>query len=423
MNKKFVSSIIIVILIIIFNIDSNFKKRIGFLNYDFFQSLFEEDFSTDEVVIVDIDEKSIEKLGQFPWRRDIYSNILSNLKSAGASVIAFDIFFSEDDKQNPVTILEEFEIIYNQENIINSDQIFLKSIKENNVILPLVGATKETKKNNFTIKSNIIIRGENPLDYLYSYQGHISSLENFNNAAKGLGSISIIDSEDGILRYVPLILNISKKLIPSLSLEAIRLHNKEKSYLIETDQSGVQQIKTRSTNFETNENGLKFIKFKKFSENGYISASDIYQNNFNQNIVNNKIVLIGSSAEGVFDLVKIPTGDIIPGVQVHANIIENILSKDFLKINYITKIIENLILVISFLVIVIIGNYFKPIYSIINYLFLVIIIFAISIIIYKQNYFIEVYNIILFNAILFIFLLYSRFVEENKSSIENEKNN
>ena len=421
MNKKFVSSIIIVILIIIFNIDSNFKKRIGFLNYDFFQSLFEEDFSTDEVVIVDIDEKSIEKLGQFPWRRDIYSNILSNLKSAGASVIAFDIFFSEDDKQNPVTILEEFEIIYNQENIINSDQIFLKSIKENNVILPLVGATKETKKNNFTIKSNIIIRGENPLDYLYSYQGHISSLENFNNAAKGLGSISIIDSEDGILRYVPLILNINKKLTPSLSLEAIRLHNKEKSYLIETDQSGVQQIKTRSTNFETNENGLKFIKFKKFSENGYISASDIYQNNFNQNIVNNKIVLIGSSAEGVFDLVKIPTGDIIPGVQVHANIIENILSKDFLKINYITKIIENLILVISFLVIVIIGNYFKPIYSIINYLFLVIIIFAISIIIYKQNYFIEVYNIILFNAILFIFLLYSRFVEENKSSIENEK--
>ncbi len=421
MNKKFVSSIIIVILIIIFNIDSNFKKRIGFLNYDFFQSLFEEDFSTDEVVIVDIDEKSIEKLGQFPWRRDIYSNILSNLKSAGASVIAFDIFFSEDDKQNPVTILEEFEIIYNQENIINSDQIFLKSIKENNVILPLVGATKETKKNNFTIKSNIIIRGENPLDYLYSYQGHISSLENFNNAAKGLGSISIIDSEDGILRYVPLILNISKKLTPSLSLEAIRLHNKEKSYLIETDQSGVQQIKTRSTNFETNENGLKFIKFKKFSENGYISASDIYQNNFNQNIVNNKIVLIGSSAEGVFDLVKIPTGDIIPGVQVHANIIENILSKDFLKINYITKIIENLILVISFLVILIIGNYFKPIYSIINYLFLVIIIFAISIIIYKQNYFIEVYNIILFNAILFIFLLYSRFVEENKSSIENEK--
>ena len=421
MNKKFVSSIIIVILIIIFNIDSNFKKRIGFLNYDFFQSLFEEDFSTDEVVIVDIDEKSIEKLGQFPWRRDIYSNILSNLKSAGASVIAFDIFFSEDDKQNPVTILEEFEIIYNQENIINSDQIFLKSIKENNVILPLVGATKETKKNNFTIKSNIIIRGENPLDYLYSYQGHISSLENFNNAAKGLGSISIIDSEDGILRYVPLILNISKKLTPSLSLEAIRLHNKEKSYLIETDQSGVQQIKTRSTNFETNENGLKFIKFKKFSENGLISASDIYQNNFNQNIVNNKIVLIGSSAEGVFDLVKIPTGDIIPGVQVHANIIENILSKDFLKINYITKIIENLILVISFLVIVIIGNYFKPIYSIINYLFLVIIIFAISIIIYKQNYFIEVYNIILFNAILFIFLLYSRFVEENKSSIENEK--
>ena len=98
---------------------------------------------------------------------------------------------------------------------------------------------------------------------MYSYQGHISSLENFNNAAKGLGSISIIDSEDGILRYVPLILNISKKLTPSLSLEAIRLYNKQKSYVIETDLSGIQQFKTRSTNFKTDENGLKIYQIQK----------------------------------------------------------------------------------------------------------------------------------------------------------------
>ena len=419
MSKKILSLIVICFLIIVYNFETNLKKRIGFLNYDLYQNIFEEDFSTNKVVIVDIDEKSIEKIGQFPWRRDVYSTILENLNTAEVSVIAFDIFFSEEDTQNPVKIFKEFNL--NSENILNSDELFLGSIKNSNVILPLVGATKEVKKNNFSPKANIITKGEDPLNYLYNYQGYISSLDKFNNAAKGLGSISIIDSEDGILRYVPLILNIDNEIIPSLSLEAVRLYNKEKSYLIQTDQSGIQLIKTRSTNFLTNENGLNFVKFKKIPTNTYISASDIYENNFDQTNLKDKIVLIGSSAEGVFDLVKIPTGKIVPGVQVHANIIENILSKDFLKINYVTKIAENIILLISLIVILIIANYFKPIYSILNYILLIIILFSISILFYKENYFVEVYNVILFNSLLFIYLLYSRFVEENKSSIENEK--
>ena len=419
MSKKFLSLIAICFLIVVYNFETNLKKRIGFLNYDLYQNIFEEDFSTNKVVIVDIDEKSIEKIGQFPWRRDVYSTILENLNSAEVSAIAFDIFFSEEDTQNPVKIFKEFNL--NSENILNSDELFLGSIKNSNVILPLVGATKEVKKNNFSPKVNIITKGEDPLNYLYNYQGYISSLDKFNNAAKGLGSISIIDSEDGILRYVPLILNIDNEIIPSLSLEAVRLYNKEKSYLIQTDQSGIQLIKTRSTNFLTNENGLNFVKFKKIPQNTYVSASDIYENNFDQSNLKDKIVLIGSSAEGVFDLVKIPTGKIIPGVQVHANIIENILSKDFLKINYVTKIAENIILLISLIVILVIANYFKPIYSILNYILLIIILFSISILFYKENYFVEVYNVILFNSLLFIYLLYSRFVEENKSSIENEK--
>jgi CHASE2 domain-containing sensor protein len=420
-SKKLLSLIVICFLIIIYNFETNLKKRISFLNYDLYQNIFEEDFSTNKVVIVDIDEKSIEKIGQFPWRRDVYSIILENLNTAEVSAIAFDVFFSEEDTQNPVKIFKEFNLNINSENILNSDELFLGSIKKSNVILPLVGATKEVKKNNFSPKANIITKGEDPLNYLYNYQGYISSLDKFNNAAKGLGSISIIDSEDGILRYVPLILNINNEIIPSLSLEAVRLYNKEKSYVIQTDQSGIQLIKTRSTNFLTNENGLNFVKFKKIPANTYVSASDIYENNFDQKNLKDKIVLIGSSAEGVFDLVKISTGKIIPGVQVHANIIENILSKDFLKINYVTKIAENIILLISLIVILVIVNYFKPIYSILNYILLTIILFSISIFFYKENYFVEIYNIILFNSLLFIYLLYSRFVEENKSSIENEK--
>lgn len=421
MKKKILGPLVILIILIIFNIDSNLKNRIGYLNYDFYQNIFEKNFSTNKVIIVDIDEESIKKLGQFPWRRDIHSIILDKLQSANVALVAFDIFFSETDKQNPKKILTEFNIVADIKSIIDTDNLFLESIKNSNVILPLVGSTKDTKKNQFSIKSNIITKGEDPLNYLYNYQGFIASLNQFNEAAKGLGSISIIDSEDGILRAVPLFLNINQQLTPALSMEAIRLLNSEENYVIETDLSGIQTIKTRSTNFKINENGLKFIKFKKINKESYVSASDIYDGNFDKELFKDKIILIGSSAEGVFDLVKIPTGDIIPGVQVHANIIDNILSKDFIEISYFTKILENIILLFGLIIIMLITNYFKPIYSIINYLFLTIIIFAVSIIFYQINYFVEIYNIILFSSSLFLFLLYLRFVEENKSSLENEK--
>ena len=421
MNKKIISTAIIFILLILNNIETDLKKRIAFLNYDFYQKIFIEPFSNNNVVIVDIDEKSIEQIGQFPWRRDVYSKIINNLKYAKVKVIAFDIFFSEEDNQNPQMILKEFGIDYSKNKIIDSDQLFLDAIKESNVVLPVVGARKNSIDNKLIIKANIVKRGEDPLNHIYKYEGHIISLDKFNEVAKGLGSISIIDSEDGILRSVPMLLNINNQLVPSLSMEAIRLFNDQKSYVIETDVSGIQNIKTRTVNFKTDENALMHVKYKELNSSNYISASEIYNNNFDNTLLEGKIVLIGSSAQGIFDLVKTSTGLIIPGVQVHANIIENVLANDFIKINLITKIIENIVLIFGLLFIFLITNYLKPTYSILYFILGLGSLFLISIIFYKQNYFIEIYNVIILQTILFVVLLYRRFVEENKSSLENEK--
>ena len=190
MKKKILGPLVILIIIIIFNIDSNLKNRIGYLNYDFYQNIFEKNFSTNKVIIVDIDEESIKKLGQFPWRRDIHSIILDKLQSANVALVAFDIFFSETDKQNPKKILTEFNIVADIKSIIDTDNLFLESIKNSNVILPLVGSTKDTKKNQFSIKSNIITKGEDPLNYLYNYQGFIASL-NLGSANLYVGCLSL----------------------------------------------------------------------------------------------------------------------------------------------------------------------------------------------------------------------------------------
>ena len=422
MKKKLIISFIIIIFIIFNNLENSFQKRIGHLNYDFFQKIFEEKTNFNKVVIVDIDENSINELGQFPWRRDIHSKIIENLNKANAKVIAFDIFFSEPDKQNPKLFIEEFKIQNQVNKIIDSDQLLSSSIEQSNVILPLVGAVDDKVfDENVNIKANLIQRGESPSKFLYSFNSLITSLPKFNDNAKGLGAISIIEGEDGILRSVPMMININKSIIPSLSIEAVRVFNNQKIILIESNSSGIQKIKGRTNEIKVDENALLNVKYKQFNDDLYISASDIFYNNFNHENVKNKIILIGSSAQGIFDLVKTPTDKIIPGVEVHANIIENILSNDFIISNNTTKLIENVILIISLILVILFTSYIRPTFSILFYSVQIVVLFFVSLILYKQNYFIDVYNTILTSTILFTIVLYWRFVEENQAALDNEK--
>ena len=137
-NVKKYSGIVILIFLVLIKIqDSNFVMKVENILYDAYQGLFIEQSNYDEVVIVDIDEKSIGEVGQFPWRRDVFAKLIKRLNQYGASVIAFDIFFSEEDKQNPKKILEEFEI--NNDTVIDSDQELLESIESSKVVLAVLG--------------------------------------------------------------------------------------------------------------------------------------------------------------------------------------------------------------------------------------------------------------------------------------------
>ena len=104
-NKKYIYIITLFLFLIIIKIvNPSLVQKISFINYDFYQKVFNRG-EVQNVTIVDIDEKSIAKIGQFPWRRDIYSKILNNLNQFNPSAIAFDIVFSEEDKQNPQDLL------------------------------------------------------------------------------------------------------------------------------------------------------------------------------------------------------------------------------------------------------------------------------------------------------------------------------
>ena len=327
--KKYLGLIFLVLLVLIKIQDSNFVKRIENISYDIYQSIFEENSEFNDVLIVDIDEKSIGEIGQFPWRRDVFANLVEKLENLEASVISFDIFFSEEDKQNPSKILGELNI--SNEGVLDSDQSLITAIQNSNVILPVLGDISVfDKMNNSKPKTNFISRGGDAENYLYNFKNKITSLEVINNAAKGIGNISYLDNQDGVLRSLPILLKIDGDIWPSLSLETLRLLHKNKSILIQSSESGIKTIRTKNYSFNTDPNAIVHINYKKFGKDKYISAVDILNDKISKNIIKDKIILIGSSAQGLFDFVKIPSGKVIPGVETHAHAIENIINNDFI---------------------------------------------------------------------------------------------
>ncbi len=418
--KKYLGLIFLALLVLIKIQDSNFVKRIENISYDIYQSIFEENSEFNDVLIVDIDEKSIGEIGQFPWRRDVFANLVDKLENLEASVISFDIFFSEEDKQNPSKILGELNI--SNEGVLDSDQSLITAIQNSNVILPVLGDISVfDKMNNSKPKTNFISRGGDAENYLYNFKNKITSLEVINNAAKGIGNISYLDNQDGVLRSLPILLKIDGDIWPSLSLETLRLLHKNKSILIQSSESGIKTIRTKNYSFNTDPNAIVHINYKKFDKDKYISAIDILNDKISKNIIKDKIILIGSSAQGLFDFVKIPSGKVIPGVETHAHAIENIINNDFIIKNLKTDIIEIIILLISLILVLIIPKKVNPKLSIVFFVGLCVFLITSSLVFYQFNYFIDVFYTTLGSAFLFLVTLYFRYLQENEIAIENEK--
>jgi len=428
MLKKYKNFIILIIFAIfltalkITNID--IVKKISLINYDFYQKTLVKG-EVKNITIIDIDEKSIAAIGQFPWRRDVYAKILSNLNQFNPASVAFDIFFSEEDKQNPKNLLIELKKNNNiSENIevLDTNKIFIDEIKKTKAILPVVGEIrKNIVINNSKPKLRIISKGSNPKNYLFKFNGKITSLEKINNAATGIGSISLLPGIDGIIRSVPILLNIDDQIWPSLSLESIRVSNGQKNLLIKANDSGIQSIKTRKNTFTTDNNGVINIKYKDFKKDNYISAVDIIDNNFDKKRIENKIILIGSSAQGLFDIVKISNGRVVPGVEVHAHIINNILTDDSIKKNLFTNSIENILLIIVLIMLILVPSKTKPKYSILFFIGCLITINLISVILFYQNFYVDPFYSSICGTLVFTVSLYFRYLDENSIALENEK--
>ena len=417
--------IILIILISLKIINPSLIKSISYLSFDLYQKVFVEKKGDTDVVIIDIDEASLGKFGQFPWSRSVFAKIIDQVESSNPKAIGFDVFFTEKDKQSPDEIIKSYGLIPSDivdlQKLKGHDDIFAEKLKSAKTVTAVLGSNVPSHSNyERKAKAKFLSKGGDPKKFIYSYPYSIGSLEKLEKEVQGLGSISFLDQLDGIIRSLPLIVRLNNKIYPTMGLEMVRVGENQKNIYIELNEVGINRISARPHKIDSDPNGIIWIKYKEPQKNQYISAGDVFEGKFQTDFFKNKYVLIGASAQGLFDLVKIPTGLTVPGVEVHANVIENILDQSYLVRNPNTYVFELLFSIIVALLTFILSQKIRPKYSLSvffgNLLFIIIIGFYI----YKfRSELVDISYPIFILTITFLTGLYFRFIEENKLALAN----
>ena len=283
---------------------------------------------SEHITIIDIDAESINKLGQWPFPRDIISQALLNMRDAGAGIIGFDIVFANPDRLSPHAIAKRLNI---KNEFRDNDFLLAQTLQETPVILGYYfDMLNENNSNAPKHLAKINLEDSQKLNNFNNAKGVINNIDILKNAAYSSGYFNLTNITSGIVDSTPLLIEYNSQLYPSLALEMIRISLSTETINILNSTLGVHGLTLDNLELPTNANAEIKLNFrgKGFSYK-YVSFYDIFTNNFNPKDIEGKFILIGTSDIGLNDLVTTLYDAAMPGVEVHATTIDNILNQDF----------------------------------------------------------------------------------------------
>jgi adenylate cyclase len=318
-------------------------RELRLRTFDIFQQVDPRVKKIRPVTIVDIDEPSLAKLGQWPWPRTTIADMIINLTSLGAVVVAFDVVFSEPDRLNPevaartMRYLDEATRARLRE-LPSNDQTLADAIKRSRIVLGETGmpqvmpdARSETDEALPLTPVATIGREIDPLLFLYQFPGLLRNVPVVERASAGRGLITIVPERDGIIRRVPMMLQAQGNMMPSLSLEILRVVTGTPTILLTSDDAGIKSVKLRGLEIPTDKNAQLWVHFARRDPSMYVSAADVLDNKVPVDKIKGKLVLVGTSAGMLNDIKTTPVSPVMPGVEIHAQVLESALTGGFVQ--------------------------------------------------------------------------------------------
>jgi adenylate cyclase len=304
--------------------------------FDTFQRIDPRVKTARPVTIVDIDEKSLAKLGQFPWPRTRIADLVTDLTRLGAVAIAFDVIFSEPDRLNPDVVADTFRALDDESRaklraLPSNDQLLADAMRHSRVVLGESGLPYVVAELDKTLPvTGLAMLGEDPHRFMFRFAGLLRNTPVLEAAAAGRGLLTINPERDGIVRRVPMIMQAQGETMPSLSFEMLRVVTGTDTIFIKADEAGIQSIGVKGFSIPTDRNGQLWVHFARNDRSIYVPAVDVLDGSVAPDKIKGKLVLIGTSAVGLNDIKTTPVSPAMPGVEIHAQVLEAALTKSLL---------------------------------------------------------------------------------------------
>jgi adenylate cyclase len=287
------------------------------------------------VRIVDLDEPSLAKYGQWPWPRTRVADLVTELTKLGAAAVGFDVLFPEADRMTPASIALTLRDLDEETRdklraLPSNDQLFAEAIQNRRVVLGETGLPGPVENLDKSLPAApLAMLGGTPR--LYEFAGLLRNVRTLEQAAAGYGVLTIVTEHDGIVRRVPLLMRAQGVTMPSLSLEVLRIATGTNTLLVRSDQAGVKSVAGRGFEIPSDGEGQLWVHFARHDPSIFIPAANVLDGLVSPETIAGKLVLIGTSAVGLQDNKTTPLDPVMPGVEIHAQILESVLTRTVLS--------------------------------------------------------------------------------------------
>jgi adenylate cyclase len=305
--------------------------------FDTFQLLEPRVKTARPVRIVNIDEKSLARFGQWPWPRTLVADLVTNLTRFGPAAIGFDVMFAEPDRLSPAVTADTIRDLDEDTRaklraLPSNDELLADAMRQSRVALGesgLPSLVAELDKE-LPVTGLAKIGYQEPERFMWEFPGLLRSTPVLEAAAGGRGLLTIKTERDGIVRRVPVIMRAQGLTMPSLSFEMLRLASGGDTILIKSTDIGITSVAVKGFAMPTDLQGQIWVHFAPNDPSIYVSAADVLDGKVDADDVAGRLVLIGTAAVGLQDVKTTPISPVMPGVEIHAQVLEAALTGQLL---------------------------------------------------------------------------------------------
>lgn len=303
------------------------------------------------VTIVEIDEQSLRTLGQWPWPRNRMASLIKAINAYNPAAIGLDIYMPEPDATSPQTWSSELPIEHKAlarqiSKLPNHDTLLAEQLRAAPTVLGAAGFDFETYGTESGLRTMpIVAEGGDPLPFVRQYPYVLASIPELQHAAKGQAMLSV-SADDTVVRRMPLLMAVGEHVVPSLGMELLRVATDDPALRVRVGSRGIESVAVADLMVPTQAQGDIWLHFARWqgSVSRQVSAADVLAGNVDVDELAGKLVLVGLTGAGLTDQRMTALGEVVPGIEIQAQLIESLFDGRMLLRPWWIKWIEVAIL-------------------------------------------------------------------------------